>query len=283
MKQENQKFGDPDDFERTHFVRRQNYGMVQPERRSEVKSALRILNLEDNENDAELSKAMLLARWPQSHYVRVDNRADFITALEESEIDVILCDYTLPGFDGTKALALAREKRPEVPFLFVSGTIGEDAAIEALKNGATDYVLKHRLMRLIPAVARALAEAEEHAERQRAEEAMRQSEYKYRELFESLSDAAFLADENGGKIIDTNRQAELMLQRRRGEILGRKESQFLTLENVRMTGAETSQDTTQCDLVRADGTAIAVDMRTTHLKLYGRPLVLRLCHEHDRH
>src|SRR2546430_11044 len=61
----------------------------------------------------------------------------------------------MPGFDGRQALTLAREKRPEVPFLFVSGTIGEDAAIEALKNGATDYVLKHRLMRLIPAVDRA--------------------------------------------------------------------------------------------------------------------------------
>ena len=247
-----------------------------------MKSALRILNLEDNEKDAELSEAMLLARWPQSHFARVDNRADFITALEESAIDLILCDYTLPGFDGTQALALAREKRPEVPFLFVSGTIGEDAAIEALKNGATDYVLKHRLMRLIPAVARALAEAEEHAERQRAEEAMRQSEYKYRELFESLSDAAFLADEKGGKIIDTNRQAEIMLQCPRGQILGRKESAFLTLENARMSGTDAHQNIIECEMVRTDGTVIAVDLRTTHLKLYGRPLVLRLCHEHDR-
>lgn len=249
-----------------------------------MKSALRILNLEDSEKDAELSKAMLSARWPQCHFVRVDSRADFITALEESAIDVILCDYTIPGFDGMEALALAQEKRPEVPFLFVSGTIGEDAAIEALKNGATDYVLKHRLMRLIPAVARALTEAEEHAECQRAEEAMRQSEYKYRELFESLSDAAFLADEQGGKIIDANRQAEIMLHCRREEILGRKESQFLILDKARTPETDISAPATaECELVRADGAAIPVDMRTTRLKLYGHPLVLRLCHAHDRH
>lgn len=248
-----------------------------------MKSALRILNLEDSEEDAELSKAMLSARWPECHFVRVDNREDFITALEESTIDVILCDYTIPGFDGLQALALAREKRPEVPFLFVSGTIGEDAAIEVLKNGATDYVLKHRLMRLIPAVSRALAEAEDHAERQRAEEAMRQSEYKYRELFESLSDAAFLADEQGGKIIDANRQAEIMLHCRRGEILGCKESRFLVLDKARVSGMDaTAAAAVECELVRADGAAIPVDMRTTHLKLYGRPLILRLCHELNR-
>src|SRR5206468_462587 len=185
-----------------------------------VKSSLRILNLEDNANDAELNKTMLSARWPQCQFVRVANRQDFVEALEQGGFDVILSDYTMPGFDGRQALVLAREKRPEAPFLFVSGTISEDAAIEALKNGATDYVLKHRLMRLIPAVDRALREAEERAGRDRAEEAMRQSEHKYRELFECLSEAAFLADEQSGKIIDVNRRAQTLLGCSRAEILG---------------------------------------------------------------
>src|SRR5437016_417078 len=150
-----------------------------------IKDSLRILNLEDNVNDAELNQAMISARWPDCPLVRVDTRSEFLSALEQGGFDVILSDYTMPGFSGLHALELSREKRPEIPFLFVSGTIGEDAAIEALKNGATDYVLKHRLMRLIPAVDRALREARERTEYERAEEAMRQSEHKYRELFES--------------------------------------------------------------------------------------------------
>jgi len=245
-----------------------------------VKDALRILNLEDDENDAELNGAMISARWPQCQLVRVDNRQDYVAALEQGNIDVILSDYTMPGFDGRTALALAREKRPKVPFLFVSGTIGEDSAIEALKNGATDYVLKHRLMRLIPAVDRALREANERAERERAEEAMRQSEHKYRELFESLSDAAFVADEQSGKIIDTNRCAEILLGCPRSEILGRKQSQFLALEQAR--ALEVAIKTTvacECEMVRADGSFLPVEVRATRLTLYGRALVLRLCHD----
>jgi len=249
-----------------------------------MKLGLRILNLEDNESDAELNEAMLSARWPECHLARVDNRDDYLTALEESDLDLILSDYTMPGFDGRQALALARGKRPDVPFLFVSGTIGEDTAIEALKNGATDYVLKHRLMRLIPAVDRALTEARERAERQRAEEAMRESEHKYRELFESLSDAAFLVDEHTGKIIDTNRYAEVLLGCGRGEILGRKQSQFLALDPA--SAGETPDgpaarraSAVRCEMFRADGAGFPVEVRETRLMLYDRALRLRLCHE----
>jgi PAS domain S-box-containing protein len=250
-----------------------------------MKKSLRILNLEDNTSDAELNGEMLSARWPECQLVRVESREDFIAALGESGFDLILSDYTMPGFDGREALALAREKRPELPFLFVSGTIGEDAAIEALKNGATDYVLKHRLMRLIPSVDRALRELEEHAECQRAEESMRQSEHKYRELFECLTDAAFLADEQSGKIIDTNRRAEVLLGCIRADILGHKQSQFLALDQRRArTGAsvaDAAQDTNafECDLICADGATIPVEVHVTQLKLYAHALVLRLCHE----
>ncbi len=212
--------------------------------------------------------------------MRVDNRAEYLAALEQGNIDVILSDYTMPGFDGRTALALAREKRPEIPFLFVSGTIGEDSAIEALKNGATDYVLKHRLLRLIPAVDRALRETDEHAECLRAEEAMRESEYKYRELFESLGDAAFLADEESGKIIDTNRCAEILLGCPRTEILGRKQSQFLALDDARPIEAGIKTTVAcECEMIRANGISLPVEVRATCLTLYGRPFVLRLCHD----
>ncbi|HEU5397469.1 MAG TPA: response regulator [Verrucomicrobiae bacterium] len=248
-----------------------------------MKSSLRILNLEDNERDAELTEAMICARWPECRFVRVDTRGDFLTALEESEIDLILSDYTMPGFSGRDALALAREKRPEVPFLFVSGTIGEDAAVEALKNGATDYVLKHRLVRLIPVIDRALREIDERNERARAEESMRQSEHKYRELFECLDDAAFLADEKTGKIIDSNRAAEKLLGRTRGEILGRKHSDFLapgsaSLPSGDLPLSETQKQPINSLMVRADQGPVPVSLRATRLTLYGRPLVLWLCH-----
>src|SRR5215469_8648579 len=194
---------------------------------------------------------MISARWPHCQIIRVDRREDFITELE-GDLDLILSDYTMPGFNGREALMLAHEKRPDIPFLFVSGTIGEDSAVEALKNGATDYVLKHRLMRLIPAIDRALREVEEHSERERAEEAMRQSEHKYRELFECLSDAAFLTDEQSGKIIDTNRKAETLLGRTRGQILGHKQSEFLSFNTVaraRRLPDTKGLEELECDLV----------------------------------
>ncbi|HEY7531377.1 MAG TPA: response regulator, partial [Nitrospiraceae bacterium] len=105
----------------------------------------------------------------------------FTAALKEGQIDLILADYSLPGFDGFTALTLARQHRPEVPFMFVSATIGEDLAIDAMHQGATDYILKQRLGRLVPSVQRALREVEERAERQRAEDALEQSEKQFRQ------------------------------------------------------------------------------------------------------
>src|SRR6201986_4879745 len=107
---------------------------------------------------------------------RVQTRADFVAALEKGDIDLILADHQLPSFDGLSALKLAQSERPDLPFIFVSGTLGEEVAIEALKLGAADYVLKTRLSRLGPAAVRALRGATEVAERKRAEKALRRSE-----------------------------------------------------------------------------------------------------------
>src|SRR6266851_2462625 len=117
-----------------------------------MKSPLRVLHLEDNPNDAELIQAALQSEGIVSHVVRVETRADF-----------------LASFDGLSALSIAMEKCPDVPFIFVSGTLGEEVAIEALKIGATDYLLKERLSSIGPSVHRALREARERDERRRAE------------------------------------------------------------------------------------------------------------------
>jgi PAS domain S-box-containing protein len=158
---------------------------------------LRILHLEDSVNDAELIRSKLEEDNLACFVERVDTREAFTTRLEQGRYDVILCDYTMPCYDGLSALALAREKRPDLPFIFVSGTIGEDRAVETFKKGATDYVLKDNLARLVPSVRRALRETQERQKRGRAEDALRESEERYRALYESSIDAVVLTVTDG--------------------------------------------------------------------------------------
>ncbi|MDH4186065.1 MAG: ATP-binding protein, partial [Nitrospira sp.] len=146
-----------------------------------MKSPLRLLHLEDDPIDADLVSATLTEGGIFCQSQVVDTRQSFVTALKEGRMDLILADYSIPGFDGMTALILAREHCPDVPFLFVSGTIGEELAIDAMHQGATDYVLKQRLGRLVPSVQRALRELDNRAERRRAEEALRQSEKQFRQ------------------------------------------------------------------------------------------------------
>jgi len=146
-----------------------------------VKTPLRLLQLEDDTVDAELITATLTEGGIPCQSQLVDTRQAFVAALKEGRMDLILADYSIPGFDGMTALTLARQHCPDVPFLFVSATIGEELAIDAMHQGATDYVLKQRLGRLVPSVQRALRELDDRAERKRAEEALRQSEKQFRQ------------------------------------------------------------------------------------------------------
>lgn len=131
---------------------------------------LRFLLLEDSAIDADLIQAVLLEGGLDFELVQVQTRDDFVGAIAEHGFDLILADYSLPGFDGFSALKIARVHCPDLPFIFVSGTLGEEVAVEMLKNGAIDYVLKQRLERLVPSVQRALKEAEERTARKQAEE-----------------------------------------------------------------------------------------------------------------
>jgi two-component system cell cycle sensor histidine kinase/response regulator CckA len=125
--------------------------------------------LEDDRNDAALIRATLAADAIACAIHRVQNRADFSAALEQGGWDLILSDFSLPDFDGLTATALAHARSPDLPLILVSGTLGEERAIDALKSGATDYVLKERLARLALAVRRAMQEVEAKAEHQRME------------------------------------------------------------------------------------------------------------------
>ncbi len=137
---------------------------------------LSILYLEDVGQDVELVTALLAGEGFDPSVAHVQSRETYLAALEKRNFELILSDYTLPSFDGITALSLAKEKCPDIPFIFVTGTLGEELAIEMLKNGATDYVLKHRLARLVPAVKRALDEMAERKARKEAEKKLRQSE-----------------------------------------------------------------------------------------------------------
>jgi two-component sensor histidine kinase len=135
--------------------------------------APRILLLEDSDFDAELISEHATRIEPKPQILRAVGRKDYVSALEGGTCDVILSDYSLPDFDGMAALEIAKEKAPNTPFIFVSGVLGEEIAIESFKKGATDYVLKQRLIRLPAAIERALGEARERRVRQQAEEQMK--------------------------------------------------------------------------------------------------------------
>lgn len=141
-----------------------------------MRHPLRILSVEDDPKDTGLIQDLFETEGIVCEITRVDTQASLLDLLKQGGVDLILADYSLPSFDGISALKLAIKVCPDVPFIFVSGTLGEEVAIEALKLGATDYVLKTSLSRLVPSVQRALREAIQKTERKRAEEALRQSE-----------------------------------------------------------------------------------------------------------
>jgi signal transduction histidine kinase len=134
-----------------------------------MKSTLHILHLEDDRHDALLVHSTLKAEGIDCVITHVENRVGFVSGLEDSGIDLVLSDYSLPAFDGLSAMAIAHASRPDLPVILVSGTLGEELAIDSMKSGATDYVLKDRLGRLGPAVRRAMKEVEERAERRQLE------------------------------------------------------------------------------------------------------------------
>ncbi len=149
---------------------------------------VRVLHLEDNDDDHLLIVKALRADGLNCEFTLAHTQEEFSAALCRSRYDVIISDYSLPSYDGMAALSVARQSHTETPFIFFSGTIGEDVAVESLKHGAVDYVLKQRPNRLIAAVRRALRNAEERARLQKAESALRESEERFRLVARATND-----------------------------------------------------------------------------------------------
>ncbi|RMG02217.1 MAG: response regulator [Planctomycetota bacterium] len=166
-------------------------------------SGVRVLYLEDDPFDVELVVETLTAEGIELDLTVVDVPDDYLQALHARRYDLILVDYSLPGYDGKAALRAAVEAQPDVPVILISGAIGEDLAIDAVKSGATDYVLKQRISRLGPAVRRALQEAEEARRRTAAERSLSEISARLRGFMDGAPDAFFIFDKDF-RLIDVN-------------------------------------------------------------------------------
>ena len=165
---------------------------------------IKILHLEDSLNDSEIIQSLINEGGFEYEYILVDNEEDFIVAIENQSIDIILSDFSLPDYNGTQALKIARIKNDQIPFIFVSGAMGEDRAIDAMLNGATDYVLKNKLERLVPAITRALNEQKLETDRSLAVAELRESEERFKAIFNDAPMGISLVDSLSGKIYNVN-------------------------------------------------------------------------------
>ncbi len=152
---------------------------------------MKILHLEDIAKDAELVREILITEWPDCQIRNVTGEGDYRTALQGGTYDLIIADFTLVRFDGVTAFKLARELAPDTPFIYVSGTIGEERAIEAVHAGAADYVIKDRMQRLTTAVRRALRESDERRQRHETETALILSNERFQMVARATNDAVW--------------------------------------------------------------------------------------------
>ncbi|MDB6112844.1 MAG: putative sensor protein [Pedosphaera sp.] len=163
-----------------------------------MNQALRVLVIEDSENDAELMLRELRRGGYETRSQRVDSADAMCAALAEHEWDLIISDYVMPGFSGLEALALFKQGNLDVPFIVVSGHIGEDLAVETMKAGAHDYVMKDKMARLVPAVTRELRESAVRLARKKSDQALRESEERFRQLTENIGVVFFMFDRSNG-------------------------------------------------------------------------------------
>jgi PAS domain S-box-containing protein len=194
---------------------------------------LRVLHVEDSVDDRTIIQTWITGQNIAAEFIDVDNERDFRRILDTHDVDIILADKSVPGFDGLQALHYAREHRPDIPFIFVTGSIGEDAAIETIKDGATDYVLKDRLNRLIPAVHRAIREAEQEERNRAAELKLRRQAA----LLDKSQDGIMVRDMED-RIQYWNKSAAQMYGWAAGDVLGRKAASLLTVQAERYEEAE---------------------------------------------
>lgn len=162
-----------------------------------METALRVLIIEDNETDAALVLRHITRSGFQITSLRVETRLQMQDALKNETWDLIISDFSLPQFDASGALKVLQETGLDIPFIVVSGNIGEETAVALMKAGADDYLMKDKLTRLVPAIQRELADAKGRREQRKAEMLLRESEIKYRKIFENIQDVFYQVDASG--------------------------------------------------------------------------------------
>ena len=175
-----------------------------------MNSPLHILHLEDDPNDARLVRTTLEAEGISCSTQRVETREAFVAALEHGGIDLVLSDFSLPTFDGLTAAEMVRARWPDIPLILVSGSLGEERAIDSFKKGATDYVLKERLSRLGPAVRRAMSQVEERSKNRRMKNSLHTTENRLRIIFNESPLGMALVEADGRPVL-TNPALQKML------------------------------------------------------------------------
>jgi PAS domain S-box-containing protein len=182
--------------------------------------SLRLLIVEDSEDDTLLLVRQLEKGGFDPFYERVETAPTMESALKNNNWDLILCDYKLPRFDGLQALRLYKESGQDIPFILVSGTIGEETAVAAMKAGAHDYIMKDKLSRLVPVIERELRETLVRRERRQAEDLLKESGRKWQTTFDAINDSVCLLDLQG-KILQCNQATARFLNMPLREIIGR--------------------------------------------------------------
>ncbi len=186
---------------------------------------LRVLIVEDQEDDALLLLRLLRRAGYNLTFERVDTAEATAAALERQTWDIIIADYTLPEFNGLAALALMKERRLDLPYLVVSGSIGEDIAVAAMKAGAHDYIMKNNLTRLVPAVERELREAEVRRARKRAEDTLQENYQIMQAVFEGTTDAIFVKDRQG-RYVMINSAGARVFGKAPGDVIGMHDTEL---------------------------------------------------------
>jgi PAS domain S-box-containing protein len=248
-----------------------------------VNSPIRILLVEDDSSDAILIDRELRKGGLDYQSLRVQSKDQFVQALSNQQPDIILSDHGLPAFDGLSALAIAKETVPEVPFIFVTGSLGEEMAIKTLKSGATDYVLKHALGNLVPAVRRALSQAADRARRKEAEEELRRNQARKSAILNAALDAIITIDHEG-KIQGWNRAAEVTFGYTREQAIGKEMAELIIPADLRAgqrqgliqyvsgRGYMPANRRYETRAMRADGSEFPAEVALARIPLEGLPM-----------
>ncbi|MEI6862988.1 MAG: PAS domain S-box protein, partial [Candidatus Omnitrophota bacterium] len=242
---------------------------------------LRILIVEDSAADAELVARELVkgglahtSKWAKS-------KDEFLKALGEYAPDIILCDYKMPGFSAPEALGIVKKSYPETPFIVISGTIGEDVAVEMMKSGAADYVMKDKIFKLVPAVKRALEESEDRTGNKKAEEELKESEARFKAIFNESTDGMLLADSETRRFLMCNPKicrmlgySEEELMRMRVDDIHPKDDLSFVLKQFERQAKGEIKLIAGLPVKRKDGSIFYADVNTSRITLSNKKYLM---------